>query len=89
MARETLEGFPKGSLHREGLLYPAANRILRSQAGELHLNCLHTEAAARCCLAVPAGPYMGIVQLLKWDHGWKPCPMVSLNTPVLQCFCSE
>ena len=65
-----------------GLLYPAANPIIKSQAGELYLNGSHAEAAARCCLAVPAGPYTGIVQLLKWDHGWKPCPMVSLNTSI-------
>lgn len=70
-----------------GLLYPAANLIIMSQAGELHLSCSHAEGAAHRCLNVPTGPSAGIVQLLKWDHGWKPCPTLSLNTPVLQCLC--
>lgn len=70
-----------------GLVYPAANPIINSQAGELHINCSHVEAAACCCLAMPASPYTGIVRLLKRDHCWKPCPMVSLNTSALHWFC--
>lgn len=47
----------RDSSTKGGLLYPAANPIIKSQAGELHLNCSHAEAAARRCLAMPAGPY--------------------------------
>lgn len=56
-----------------GLLYSASNPIINSQAGELHINSSRVEAAACCCLAMPANPYTG----------WKPCPMVLLNISVL------
>lgn len=67
-----------------GLLYPAANPIVKSQAGELHLSCSHTEAAARCCLAMPAGPYT-VAEMEPWletlPHGFikHPRPAVLLS----------